>query len=517
MDLWRLSVNDQGRERGASIFVITASLLLLFGVASVVVDGGLGWSERRQAQSGADFSTLAAAQFSYPGEALSECPASLGALAQAACRGAVEAIDVVDGNLPSAGFTLADWAACTDPENFSITMTGGVTATVDGQGVECISFSSTTQDARVRIPDFDIPTTFARVIGFDSLNTSAFAEVHASLPEAYRVLPFGIPQNAGVHDCLKSSPNPDWGVCFGSPVNGNFGYLDVPTYGNPDIPTADSGCTTTNNVLLSNMIHGVDHGLGAHPDGTATTADPALRDDNGPDTATRLNVCPIFGSNANEVNVQTGNIPGVFLEGMTYGDGTNRGPLWGTLPWRNGNPGNPAINLNDTPLWSFLTSSSTCSGGVAPTNTEEMTECLANWNPSDGIIFSETIRSSSRYAFAPRLWSNFSSAGWYLIEELQPIYLNTSYWGCNPAGTNPTGGVCDGIHTPGLTGPDDCPNHTTATGTEPPDGTCGDLPLPLSVGLQSVTSFQLERGMLPQAALDLVPSDGPLLDLALTR
>lgn len=511
----------QLRESGASLILVAASLLFTFGLAAIVIDGGLGWSERRQAQSAADFSALAAAQFSDPSDPTAACPPSMDALTRATCRGAVEAMAVVDGNLPNAGLTPADWLACEDPENFEITKPNGLTATVDfGSGeeeVECISFSRTTQDARVRVPTVGISTIFGRVIGFDTLNTSAFAEVHGSLPDAYRILPFGIPSNAGIHDCLKSTPNPDWGVCFGAPVNGNFGYLDIPTYGNPDIPTADSGCTTTNNVLISNMIHGVDHGLGSHSTGAPTSSEPALRDDSGMDTPDRLYVCPIFGSNANEVNVQTGTIPGNFLMGMTYGDGVNRGPLWGGLEWRSGNPGNPAIFLNDIPLWDFLTDYSTCPGSGEPTDTAGMIGCLSGWSAGDGVIFDADIWSSSRYAFAPRFHDVFTSSSWYMIEELQPIYLNTSYWNCNPAGSNPNGGVCEGIHTPGMNGPDVCPNHTTATGSEPPDGTCGDLPLPLSTGLQSVTSYQLERGMLPESALSPVPSDGPLLEIALTR
>jgi hypothetical protein len=303
-------------------------------------------------------------------------------------------------------------------------------------------------------------------------------------------------------------------VCGDGGTNGNYGYLDIPTYGNPDLGTTFSNCTTPNNVLIANIVNGVDHGLGSHVNGTKSSTNPGLRDGNVPETNS-INVCPIFGSNANEVKVQTGVVQSALAKGLTFGFGaTQRGPMWGSMAWKEyQNDGNPAIDLDDTPLWTYLTSPSACPGGT-PATTQEMVDCLKAWEPDDGIIFSSTITSNGRYAFAPRLWTAFTSDGWYLIEELAPIYLNTSYWGCQ-------GGTCAGIHSPG-----DAPTPVVAcvsppgpyTGNEPADATCGSpIPLPGNTLLSAVASFNLERGMLPAAALDPVPSDGPLLDFALTK
>lgn len=502
-------------DEGASLIMVTASLLVIFGFAAIVVDSGLGWSERRQAQSGADFGALAAVQFSTPSDSAPECPISMDALTLATCRGAVEAISVVEGNLPQGGLDPTAWLNCTDPIAEQLDLVAEIDFGAGAQEVECISFSSTTQDARVRVPTLDVATTFARVIGFDLLNVDAVAEAHGSLPAAYRVLPFGIPSNSGRYDCLKAAPGGivNWGACAEGPTNGNFHYLDLPTYGNTDVGTTSSNCNPSGATLVNNMIVGIDHGLGSHPDGTASQANPALRDDAGNDTTDRLFVCPIFGSNANEVDVQNGNVTSSLTPGLTYGNSLGRGPLWGSLPFvQNAGMGQPAISLNDTPLWDFLINTAICPGAVTlPVDTtQEMVDCINGWNPSDGVVFSDTITSSSRYAFAPRLHDPFSSAGWYLIKELQPVYLNTTYWGCS-------GSNCAGIHSPGTTTSGPCVIPSTSTGSEPADDTCGQ-PIPIShTNMVAVTSFNLERAMLPHAALDPVPSDGPLLNIALTR
>ena len=96
-------VRENEAYAGATILVVAASLIALMGVAALVVDGGLGFNERRQAQSAADFSVLAALQFA------TSCGTSCN-IGDAVDNGAAEAQNVVAGNLP--GRTL-DWLACT--------------------------------------------------------------------------------------------------------------------------------------------------------------------------------------------------------------------------------------------------------------------------------------------------------------------------------------------------------------------------------------------------------------------
>jgi hypothetical protein len=256
----------------------------------------------------------------------------------------------------------------------------------------------------------------------------------------------------------------------------------------------------------------VDHPLGSHGTGSKSAQDPGLRDANQP-AADTINVCPIFGSNANEIMVQPGVVQSIFEQGMTYGYGAAaRGPMWGSVSWKNGNPGNPAVDLDDTPLWNYLLPGA-CAAGT-PNNTQEMIDRLNGWG--GGVIFSADIASSNRYNFAPRFWTDFTSSSFYLIRRLEPIYVNTSYWGCNASGE------CAGIHAPGdqpAGGIEACePPPEPYTGNEDADTTCAaSLPLHLSTNLNAVTSFNLDRAMLPAAALDPIAADGLLLDYALTR
>ncbi|HVR33281.1 MAG TPA: pilus assembly protein TadG-related protein [Acidimicrobiia bacterium] len=526
-------MSARANERGATAVFIAGSLVLLLGMAAIATDIGAGFNERRQAQSAADFAVLAAVAFSNVDSVPAECDAhnASDTLARAQCRGAVEAMAVAQANLP--GRTL-DWATCTDPEPARAALFPDVARVELSPGVlsnvPCIRYTSSTQGARVVIPDLEIPTTFGRVLGATSIRTAANAEALSDLIDIYRVIPFGIPANAASsYDCLKSGPNPDWGVCVDNSTNGNFGYMNVPTYGNPSMgTTASTNCTTTNAVLISNVVKGVDHPLGVHPNGVASPGQPALNDGSGPNTTSRIHVCPIFGSNANELDSATGNVQSVFETGMTFGHGAaERGRLWpvsGGLTIRNSGGSNPATLIDDVPIWTWFT---TYSGGTsAPcphqssltvNDTTSVRACLVSWNTSDGVIFLETIRDAKRYAFAPKLHDNFSSASNYLIEEIIPLYLQTSYWGCNSGGGGGVAGQCDIIHSPGETGPGSCSTVPTATppGSEPLDTTCG-VPGTHNTALHAVTSFMINPDMLPAGAK--LPNDpAEFVRLALTR
>ncbi len=521
-------------EKGATAVFVAGAIVLLLGMAAIATDVGAGFNERRQAQSGADFAVLAAVAFANADSVPPECDAHnpSDTLARAICRGAVEAMAVAQANL--SGRAL-DWATCTDPEPARAALFPVIARVELSPGVlsnvPCIRFTSSTQGARVVVPDLEVPTTFGRILGVTSLVTAANAEALADLIDLYRVIPFGIPSNAdGTYDCLKTGSNPDWGPCQGGSETGHFGYLNIPTYGNPSMGTTPStNCTHTNNVLTSNIVRGVDHPLGTHQNGVKSPGQPGLRDESGPvPPANTIHVCPIFGTNANEIAGGTGD-GGAFDQGMTFGYGpSERGRLWpisGGITVRNAGGAAPGQTLiDDTPIWVYFTSYS--GGPTAPcphdatitvSDTTTTKACLDSWNPGDGEIFDESIREAKRYVFAPRLFDDWTSASYYLIQAIAPVYLHTSYWSCSSGGGAGIAGQCSIIHSPGEPNTGACSSVPTASppGSEPFDSTCG-VPGNWNQRIDALTSFTLDPRMLPDDAR--LPDDpAEFVRLALTR
>lgn len=520
-------------ERGATALFIAGAMILLMGSAAIAIDIGAGFNERRQAQSAADFGALAAAAESVPAPTPAECDPTASRAQRAACAGAVVAIARVHGNLPG---RVMDWSTCTDPETDravlfslvpSVRLLNGVP---DPSGtltpVPCVRFTSSTQGARVVVPPLQVATTFGRVIGTDTITTRATAEVLSDLQ--FNIVPFGVPPVAdATYDCLKAGPNPNWGACYDSSATGNFGYMDIPTYGNPTMNTTSDNCNPTNATLISNIARGVDHPLGIHKTGAVSVGQPALNDDSGIDTSDRKYVCPIFGSYANEIASQTGNVQGAFDQGMTFGySSSERGRLWddGGIDVRTAGGGNPVTKIDETPLWTYFTTytsgaSANCPHDLTLTVNDTATtrDCLRSWVPGDDVIFNEAIKDASRFAYAPKLHTNFSNASLYLINEIVAIYLQTSYWSCSSGGGPGIAGTCDIIHNPGEATVGACqpvPRDPTP-GDEPPDPTCG-VPGNHNHGLNGVTAFRFAPGMLPEDARP--PADGTSQTrLALTR
>jgi hypothetical protein len=74
--------DERQPERGQAIVLFALLLVVVLGAAGILVDGGMAWANRRQAQAAADFAALAAAKAIVDGG--SQCNASGLALAQAA-------------------------------------------------------------------------------------------------------------------------------------------------------------------------------------------------------------------------------------------------------------------------------------------------------------------------------------------------------------------------------------------------------------------------------------------------
>jgi Flp pilus assembly protein TadG len=502
-----------GDDKGASLILIAFMMLMFIGFAAIAVDAGIAFEDRRQQQSAADVGALAAAQFAKTGLPTASCGA-LSGTARAACRGAEEAIDVVEGTIPGR-YNAAAWAACTDPNK-------PAQFTVISSLSPCISFTANFQTARVNLPGTDVDTRFARVIGFDSVRVSAFAEANLDLDLSADILPFAVgPTGAGSNQtCLKAntSNNLDVAPCNG-PNQGNFGMLDVALYGNSTFGTPQiCGNAQPSTKIATNIVMGVDH-----PVETAAST---------PGTVSDFGNCPIISNPVDALNVQTGNNANGIEQGLWGGISTptregritckdgdpNEGPKispTGSWPCSNVNNNIPEV-LDNTPLWHYLNGTVTevsPAGSCDGVNTrQEMEACLAAWrahgsHPSSSSLFTAALETSPRFGGVPILQldpSNGSSNNPYNIINFLPTYLETIYLGCNA-------NTCDIVHSPGESSMGACPNPLVPT-----VNSCGWFASG-NKNLRALTGFMLRADMLHPDTRENFPGSSGTIVFNLSR
>lgn len=243
------------KERGASALLLASMLILLMGMAAIAIDIGAAFNERRQDQSAADAGALAAGLEFVIG------------------NGEAEAVQVakalVDENL---GRTLPPqaWIDCTD--DGALGETGNEAdndlATTD----PCISFGDDLEGnlafsrIRVRVPDQATPMTFARVLGFLTIETHAIAEVEMTPLLEQGAFPAAVFNGAlaGSTVCIKTGTGSSNTTSCGDPSTGNFGNFNPYYYQevNPTYPTSkcDSGGSVDGLAYI--MANGLDHTLG---------------------------------------------------------------------------------------------------------------------------------------------------------------------------------------------------------------------------------------------------------------
>ncbi|MGH8913393.1 MAG: pilus assembly protein TadG-related protein [Acidimicrobiia bacterium] len=473
--------HDRGgdRERGATALLVAMSMLLLMGIASLAVDLGLAFNERRQDQAAADVGSLAALQFAQPNPG---CTGPSACTAQAVASGAAAAIDVASASLDDP--SLADWG------NASLCGTAPAGFTV-APASPCVAFNAGLTRAWVKIPTIASPTFFAKVFGGDQVNVSAYAIADQEYANPGPVLPFLLPGNAAAanYNCLKTGPNPSWGVCEDLPSVGNFGSMDFFLYGNADRNTTQKCSGDTNGRLLSNIARGVDHPLGIHPTGF------------GPGIEEPTN-CPLLGAEPDMAMSQTG-VGSALEDGLVYGgstyslDGSSYDGLLedsSGLKVRNAGGGTPEVRLDDVALWSYLKGGlpSECTGVDTP---GEMLDCI-DWAKSTGTeIFDDSIVDSARFGFTPQVAElDFLSSGFYHIIGYRPVYVDASYYGCDSNG-------CNIVHTPEVADSGACP-------PAPESVTCGTAGSK-NDALVAVTAYILTPDILPDVAKSPSPgSDG---------
>jgi hypothetical protein len=156
------------------------------------------------------------------------------------------------------------WAGCTDTEK------PGEYTKINTS--DCVSFNADLTKMRVRLPDIDIQTAFAQVLGHDTIATSGEAEVElVPSTKAGGVLPFGLPWAVAgdLEACLKSGSNPKSVAPCDGPDAGNFGFLDITQFGSDSLGTSTNCTGNTIGRMARNIAQGADHKL-------SQAADPAV-------------------------------------------------------------------------------------------------------------------------------------------------------------------------------------------------------------------------------------------------
>jgi len=482
-------------ERGASAILVAISALVLMGFAALAIDSGILFSDRRQQQSAADGGGLAAVQFART-EVTAKCP-SAAASNLAACRGAEEAIAVVNGTLDNR-YSDADWLACTDPAPLPFVSSLSPCITYVDNGL---------QEARVRLPGTDVKTPFGGVIGMNSASVGAFAHAKVDIGASADVLPFAIgPTGASqAQSCLfaQATSNLDILPCDGND-SGNFGKLDLSLYGNSTLGTPRiCGNASPQTKMGVNVATGADH--------TFEVASKTAG------TVNEVSNCPIIPNPVDNIPVQTGNAAQGISDGLFYG--VSSPALEGRIMCKDGDAGelagktSPACEsvwnqfperLDDTPLWDYINPGNDLgSGACNPLGISDragMETCMVEWKTigSPGNpLFTEAIPTAPRFAAVPVLNADPSGGtGTYDIIDFKPIYIETIYMKCNA-------NSCDTIHSPGESNPTPpgCPNPVT-----PLTSHCGVPGNGNANAIEALTSFMLDLDMLPDSVADNFPS-----------
>ena len=281
-------------DRGATMLLTTLSIVVLLMFGAFAVDLGAAWSQRRENQAAVDSGGVAGAIQTRGVDQ-----------ATAIAQSDAEIIRITYNSIGpdmTAAEWAAEWVACTDPDK-------GAEFTITGSS-DCISYTGSLSKMRVRTPEVDTNTTFAAVIGLNTLQTDAVAEVIISIFAKGKVMPFGLPGGVAndTEICLKSGANPKNVPPCDGPDTGNFGFLDISDYGNEQLGTTTqcNGGTTTR--LARNIARGIDH-----PIATAPNAAAVFRTDLAGCVDGNINYAPY------SLSTETGNMTGVLEDGFVAG------------------------------------------------------------------------------------------------------------------------------------------------------------------------------------------------------
>lgn len=456
------------REDGASIIMLALVLIVLLGFAGIAVDAAAAWALKRQGQSGADTGAVAGALFTAD-------RSQADAMADAEEEIIRISYSTIAPDLTFAEWE-AEWASCTDsakPVEFTLFHTS-----------DCVSFTSNLDKVRVHTPTVPWKTTFARVIGFDEVPTSATAEVNTFLEANGGVLPFGMPGDAenDIEVCLKTGANPKNIAPCDGPDTGNFGFVDFSQFGNDALGTPNQCVGGGTDRLELNIAMGIDHPLGKTTDPLAPwhTDGAACTDGN-------------FNSRPYHVETQTGNVAQALDDGFADGVGGMPGKLatgLNLIPIR-------GHMLDDTPLWDYLNTAGKDLCGYSISSHEDLITCLADsanysspgvW--SAGEIFDPDIIDAPRFGWVPLFHEATLGSGTttLTIKEYRPIYVQTTLWGCNATS-------CDLVWDPAE----------------------AFLPGPNNVRIEASTAINIAAAALPQEVRDKEPGSDSQVSYLLSK
>jgi Flp pilus assembly protein TadG len=406
-------------EEGATLVLVAISLIMLFGFAAIAVDGAMAWSQKRENQAAADTGALAGAQFvegKPEGQAMDDAE--------------TEVIRITYNTIePDMTFSewQAAWVACRDPDKPGEYTKKNIS--------DCVTFTADLTKMRVRLPEIEVQTAFARVLGHATIATSGEAEVEL-VPTTTDggVLPFGLPWAFGgdLEVCLKTGSNPKNVPPCDGPADGNFGFLDITQFGSNALGTSTNCTGDANGRIARNIAQGADHKLSA----AASESEAPLID----------RVVCTSGEHHLEphtITTEAGDKTGVLHTGLV--DGFPSDGVSGRLARGDNLRTIEGDGIDDTPLWQFLNTNGENLCGAVSTHTA-MIACLGTWTTSDGVIFSDEIMDAPRWAWVPLFWETTFGNGSTdrTIRDFGAVYLQTTFWKCSNSN-------CSIIHDPAET------------------------------------------------------------------
>ena len=265
-------------ERGAILVVAALLMTSMLAMSAIAIDLANARQHQRQARGSADAAALAGAQ---------DLPEPAKVVAT------VKSYALANFDTPASA-----WAGCSDPEHLP--------ETPDiGNGNTCISVDEAFSRVRVRLPQREVPTYFAGVIGIDEVPVSAAATAEAKLKRDDRIIPATIAASTGTgHTCIENGGS-NVAPCDKS-TSGNFGSFNAPRLSIYK-PTSQ----VENNALRINYSMGVDHVLSIFGTGSTKVCDYA-HPVKSPCTTTNLD----SGKDANHLLPFTGNVVPPLTDGL---------------------------------------------------------------------------------------------------------------------------------------------------------------------------------------------------------